>query len=184
MIFSSRLAAALVLCVSCLASAVGNDDPSAALRRPSASSAPRTPGQEDLSTERAEAEAFVLRLIRDPRILMRPWARIHSVFPQGCQKVPDQWDLACPPMPGVVKISAFGNGRDVISVVFKPPVTCERLHALIRRRYGAPAYVEREDPCGGYWELKRWRVPGVLELSRRLYENGEVHLQMGVEQGP
>ena len=48
-----------------------------------------------------EAEAFVRRLIRDPRILMRPWARIHQVFPQGCQRVPDEWDLSCPPMPEI-----------------------------------------------------------------------------------
>jgi hypothetical protein len=149
-----------------------------------AASAMSTPADGSRGAGSPEAEAFVRRLIKDPRILLRPWARIHQVFPAGCQRVLDEWDLSCPPMPGVVKISAFGNARDVISVVFKPPVTCERLHAMIRLRYGAPAYVERDDPCGGYWDLKRWHVPGVLELSRRLYDNGEVHLQMGVEQGP
>jgi hypothetical protein len=131
-----------------------------------------------------EAEAFVRRLIRDPRVLMRPWARIHQVFPAGCQRVPDEWDLSCPPMPGVLKVSAWGNGRDSIYVLFNPPMTCERLHALVRQRFGPPTYTEPDDPCGGYWELDRWRVPGSLVVSRRLHKNGEVRLQMGVEQGP
>ena len=76
-----------------------------------------------------EAEALVRRLIRDPRVLMRPWARIHKVFPDGCQRVPKERMLSCPPTPGVVSISAYGDGRDVIAVVFKPPMTCARQHA-------------------------------------------------------
>ena len=92
--------------------------------------------------------------------------------------------LSCPPTPGVVGISACGDGRHVMTVVFKPPMTCERLHALIRRRLGPPTRVEPDDPCDGYWELDRWRVPGSLVVSRRLHENGEVHLKMGAEQGP
>jgi hypothetical protein len=69
-------------------------------------------------------------------------------------------------------------------VVFKPPMTCERLHVLIRRRFGPPSHIEPDDPCDGHWRLRRWGVPGSLVVSRRLYENGEVHFQMGVEQGP
>jgi hypothetical protein len=149
-----------------------------------AASAMSTPADGSRGAGSPEAEAFVRRLIKDPRILLRPWARIHQVFPAGCQRVPDEWDLSCPPMPGVVSISAFGNGRDVIHVLFKPPMTCERLHVLIRGRFGPPLYTEPDDPCDGYWELKRWGVPGVLVVSRRRHKNGELHLQMGVEQGP
>ena len=131
-----------------------------------------------------EAEAFVRRLIRDPRILMRPWQVRIKVLPKGCLKLADEWDLQCPSMLGIAKVSASSNQRGMISVVFKPPMTCERLHALVRRRLGPPTRVEPDDPCDGYWELDRWRVPGSLVVSRRLHQDGEVLLQMGAEQGP
>ena len=131
-----------------------------------------------------EAEAFVRRLIRDPRILMRPWPSRAKVFPSGCHKAADVRTLECPPLAGIVQISTFGAERGVISVRFKPPMTCERLHALVRRHLGPPTRLEPDDPCDGYWELDRWRVPGSLVVSRRLHQDGEVLLQMGAEQGP
>lgn len=122
-------------------------------------------------------------LIQDPQLLHKSWPEMRKAFPHGCSQINHDTALNCPPMTGVVSLSATVSSTGIIDIVFSEPVSCEGLLEVIRRRLGS-GRAENINSCRFYWVLDP-RVPhAYLRLTRFRKDSKKILLQMAIEQGP
>ena len=154
-----------------------SDPPASMVATPTTTGSPQT----DVA---APAYRLVEGIIANPKILERPWSEMRKVFPVGCQKKGDDPDLICPPMAGVVELSASDGGLGIIDVVFSdPPVTCERVRAVISKRFG-PGKSWKGNGCAAEWSLGGRVKHGYIDLRPNPQDPTKIIFQMAVEQGP
>lgn len=119
-----------------------------------------------------------------PDVLKKDWASLRAVLPAGCFRTPNKRELSCPPMNGVVRVSADPGPQGVVDIVLKPPVTCDHVYSILSKRFGS-AHLEDGDKCYSEWKLGKWGIRrGSVSLSPGRKDPTQLYLQFAIEQGP
>lgn len=130
------------------------------------------------------ALALVDGVIATPQLLSKPWREMKAAFPGGCSQAPESPELNCPPIEGVVRISAMTGGLGLIDIVMTNPISCEEVYEVVQRRYGPGDLPNPSNKCSARWNLSKHIKTGYIRISKGKQDPSKLFLQFGVEQGP
>lgn len=128
-------------------------------------------------------QVVVESLASHPEVLTQRWDGLRRVLPVGCFRNSEGRDISCPPMEGVVRISADPGPSSIVDVVLQAPASCDQIYALMSRYLGHGS-LEGGDKCSAEWKLDRWVKRASANLSRGRKDPSLLYLQFAVEQGP
>jgi hypothetical protein len=149
----------------------------------SAFAAPVSSEVENHKLAQNDWRGLVELLASNPKILTMKWPQIRKLLPADCISKPNDTELSCPSIDGLVSISVTPGPTGVVDLILKPPVTCELLYYLLNKHLGK-GKLENGDMCDAEWSLNHWVKKSYATVRSSRKDKNIVFLQFGTEQGP